>query len=534
MHSHLGWFLLLAPLALVAAAAFTRLEANALSALRAARIATLAALAVAALGAIAVAFEGGTRTPTLGIFGAGLGVTLDGLSAAMALLVAFIGVVVVGYSRNYLAGDPGQVRFTRLLLLAIASVLAIAIAGNLAMLLAAWIATGLVLNRLLLFYPERRNARLAAFKERLVGRLGDLALAIAVAILAVVAGGFDLATISAAMPQAAAAQGGLVTLAGLLIVVAAVTRCAQFPLHGWLMEVMETPTPVSALLHAGVVNAGGFLVLRLADVMVTAPAALIVLAAVGGISALFASLVMLTQTSVKVSLAWSTVAQMGFMLLQCGLQSFGAAFLHIVAHSLYKAHAFLSSGGVIDVLRTSWSPSPGGQPHPARLGLFIAALVVGAGALALAAGFAPLERPGPSALAAILAIGLAVYVVGAIDERWNGYVVGGAAAAAIGVGALYLLLQAGAERLLADALPAPAPADGAAVALAIVVVIAFAALAILQTEIARRAGLPFWRGFYVHLSNGLYVNTWLNRQAIAALSRRPAAPVPQIVSQPKG
>ena len=139
----------------------------------------------------------------------------------------------------------------------------------------------------------------------------------------------------------------LTIAAAALLAIAALLKSAQFPTHGWLTEVMETPTPVSALLHAGVVNAGGFLLIRFADVMLQAPVVLAVLVMVGGFTALFGSLVMLTQSAVKTSLAWSTVAQMGFMILQCGLALFPIALLHIVAHSLYKAHAFLASGSAI-------------------------------------------------------------------------------------------------------------------------------------------------------------------------------------------
>jgi hypothetical protein len=151
-----------------------------------------------------------------------------------------------------------------------------------------------------------------------------------------------------------------------LLALAAMLKSAQFPTHGWLTEVMETPTPVSALLHAGVINAGGFLLIRFADVMLLAPGVLAVLVMIGGFTALFGGLVMLTQSAVKTSLAWSTVAQMGFMILQCGLALFPLALLHIVAHSLYKAHAFLASGQA----RSIWSRRSGGPArcHPERRG----------------------------------------------------------------------------------------------------------------------------------------------------------------------
>jgi NAD(P)H-quinone oxidoreductase subunit 5 len=126
---------------------------------------------------------------------------------------------------------------------------------------------------------------------------------------------------------------------------------------------METPTPVSALLHAGVINAGGFLLIRFADVMLLSPGVLAVLVMLGGFTALFGGLVMLTQSAVKTSLAWSTVAQMGFMILQCGLALFPLALLHIVAHSLYKAHAFLASGAGGDGVAAIRRPGPVAIPN---------------------------------------------------------------------------------------------------------------------------------------------------------------------------
>ena len=147
-----------------------------------------------------------------------------------------------------------------------------------------------------------------------------------------------------------------------MLALAAVLKSAQFPTHGWLTEVMETPTPVSALLHAGVINAGGFLLIRFADVMLLAPGVLAALVMIGGFTALFGSLVMLTQPAVKTSLAWSTVAQMGFMIFECGLALFPLALLHIVAHSLYKAHSFLASGGAVERVAAIRRPGPVAVP----------------------------------------------------------------------------------------------------------------------------------------------------------------------------
>jgi NAD(P)H-quinone oxidoreductase subunit 5 len=278
-------------------------------------------------------------------------------------------------------------------------VLGVISAGNLAFLILAWIATSVGLNTLLLFYRERPAAQLAAKTKFIASRLGDLFLICAAASLWMSFGTLAFPELFAA---ARTAPSGTLALPAIFIVLAALLKSAQLPFHGWLVEVMETPTPVSALLHAGVINAGGFLVLRLADIVAPSESALHILSLVGGATALFGSIVMLTQTSVKAALAYSTIAQMGFMMLECGLGAFAAALLHILAHSLYKAHAFLSSGSVIDLARASWTPSPGGQPHPARFALALAASVPVAFAVGGMFHAGILDNPGAATLATIL------------------------------------------------------------------------------------------------------------------------------------
>ena len=170
-------------------------------------------------------------------------------------------------------------------------------AGNLVQLILAWIATSLFLNRLLLFYPDRVAAQRAAAKKFVTARLSDVALIGAAALLAVADRSADIGSI---LKAAHAGEGGsLSVLAAGLMALAAMLKSAQFPTHGWLTEVMETPTPVSALLHAGVINAGGFLLIRFADVMPLAPGVLAALVMIGGFTALYGSLVMLTQPAVR-------------------------------------------------------------------------------------------------------------------------------------------------------------------------------------------------------------------------------------------
>ena len=257
------------------------------------KLAEAAALAgvIAALVSTGVCIlQGPGVSPLIGLDGIGLSIRLDAVSVAMVLLVTFIGWVVVRYAATYLDGDARQGAFTGWLSLTLASVMLLVTAGNLVQLVIAWIATSLFLHRLLLFYPDRIAAQRAARKKYVTARFGDVALVSAAGLLAAAFGTTDIATILAAAH--AGSGGSLAVGAAALLALAAVLKSAQFPTHGWLTEVMETPTPVSALLHAGVINAGGFLLIRFADVMLLAPGVLAVLVMIGGFTALFGGLVM--------------------------------------------------------------------------------------------------------------------------------------------------------------------------------------------------------------------------------------------------
>lgn len=401
--------LLMPPLVLAAAALAMRLFPPARGSwrLRLPEIAALAALAVAALAAIQLAVAGPSTSPLFGIASIGLSVRSDIVSVAMTLTVAFVGWAVLRFSRVALDGEARQPAFMGWMAATIACVLLLVGAGNIVQLVLGWVATGFTLHQLLLFYPERPRARRAARKKALSGIVASAALLGAGGILVAGYGTSDIAAINAA---AQAGEGpSLLWLAALLIAIAAIFKSALVPTHGWLTEVMEAPTPVSALLHAGVVNAGGFVLIRFADVLVAAPGVLAVLALVGGFSALIGAAVALTQPAVKTSLAWSTCAQMGFMVLQCGLALFPLALLHIVAHSLYKAHAFLASGGAVNEVSATRRPGPVAVPGLASvarafglaLGLY---LLVGL-------GFGILSKPPQTvALGAILIFGV-VYLI---------------------------------------------------------------------------------------------------------------------------
>jgi NAD(P)H-quinone oxidoreductase subunit 5 len=527
MHSAVLWLAVLGPLGLacVGALAFVGRLTCADGASRASIGAALVAPCVALITCVFVASGGPLHTPMIGVYGIGLSLYVDRLTAAMFLLVAFIGVIVVAYSRNYMAGDPRHVRFTGTLCLTLSAVLMVILAGNLFLFALAWIATTLGLHQLLVFYPGRPAALLAARKKFIASRAGDLCLLVAIGLLYQMAGSLEYSSIFNVARALHTHSGGLgnIHAVAVLLIMTAMLKSAQFPLHGWLIEVMETPTPVSALLHAGIINAGGFLILRFAEVIALSIPALNTLAAIGGFTALFGSAVMLTQTSVKVSLAYSTIAQMGFMMLECGLGAFSAALLHILAHSLYKAHAFLSSGSVIDIARGSWTPGVVGKPHPARLIIAIAAVLLITFLISRVFGATLTEEPGVFALGAVLVMSLIHMIASSIDERPNSYVVGRALLLSAGTALLYFGLQRTAEILMAGTLPATQAARGpVGVAIVTLVVLSFATVVFLQGVIPRRAREPRWQALYAHVANGLYVNTLANRLVIQFWPSRPS------------
>jgi NAD(P)H-quinone oxidoreductase subunit 5 len=439
-----------------------------------------------------------------------LGVYFDQLAAVMALLITFVGWVIARYSVRYLGGDPKQGRFLRWIGFTLGAVLLLVVSRNLVMFTAAWMLTSAGLHNLLTHRRERPGALLAARKKFVISRLGDAMLVVALVLTYRLLGSFEYADVfEAARSLRESGEGGAsVTLIGLLYVVGAMTKSAQFPLHTWLPETMETPTPVSALMHAGIINAGGFLVLRLSPLVSLSPLALEVLALVGAVTAILGAVVMLTQTSVKRALAYSTVAQMGFMMLQCGLGAFAAALLHIVAHSLYKAHAFLRSGSVIDDAEASRPPRP--VEDRGAMAAALTALPVGA---AIAAGGIGLvgaidgPKPGALVLGLVLSIALAQLIAAAIRTGRSG-LVAKSVGAAVGVTAAYLLAYLASDRLLGDSIAHEASDTGViGVVVLSVVAVGFVGVFLLQQSLSAPGYHPAWlRRFYVHARNGFYID----------------------------
>ncbi|MBC3871862.1 NADH-quinone oxidoreductase subunit L [Undibacterium oligocarboniphilum] len=263
----------------------------------------------------------------------------------LAILVQLLGTVIGGFSARYLQGEAAQRRYVSALATVLAAVHLLLMADHWLVLIAAWALVGVALQHLLCFYPDRAFARLAAHKKRIADRLADGLLMGAAGLAWVEVGSGSLSALW--MHVAREGMSTSLQLSALALVLAVVLRTALLPVHGWLIQVMEAPTPISALLHAGVVNLGGFVLIRFAPLLEQAAPARWLLMLLGLASAVLAGMVMLTRISIKVRLAWSTVAQMGFMLLECALGLYTLAALHLIGHSLYKAHAFLSASTVV-------------------------------------------------------------------------------------------------------------------------------------------------------------------------------------------
>jgi len=446
----------------------------------------------------------------LGVGDFAIGVYVDAVTVIMLALVSLVGAIVSTYSRNYLAGDTDEGRFHKWLLLTLASILTLLVASNLLMLSLFWIATSLSLHRLLVFYPDRPTAVLAAHKKFVFSRIGDASLLTASLLIGATLGTTDLAGIHAAMADFSGPLPATLQGAAWLIALAAVLKCAQFPFHGWLLQVMEAPTPVSALLHAGIVNAGAFLVIRTSPVMSYSGSAMDALAIVGLVTLAVASLVMLTQTSIKVSLAWSTSAQMGFMLLEAGLGLYSLALLHLVAHSLYKAHAFLASGSSVDGFRAPALRFGYGAPKPwhwlvAFQGALLMAILAG-----LAFGVDPAEQPALVITGAIVAVAVAQLLLQALTLLDDAALLLRATAIGALVCVGYFGLHAGFEHAIAGAVQPMAQGGAFDLAIGAAVIAVFVGLILLQHLFTRLAP-PLRQAIQVHLYNGLYVDVLVTR-----------------------
>lgn len=300
-------------------------------------------------------------------------IMVDRLAAVMMVLISSVSLVIHVYSERYMVGDGGYTRFFAFLGGLTFVLLSLVSSGNLLWMFVCWHLVTWLLAALLVCNPASRAARDAGQNTFWVQSLGDAAFALVLVILYVAYGTLDVTELFARVQATPvniwpglALEVDVPLVTTLLLVLSVMTKSAQFPFHFWLIGTIEAPTPVSALMHAGIVNAGGFLVNRMAPLFGLAPTTLHLLFVIGGLTALIGASAMLTQSSVKRTLVYSTMGQMGYMVMECGLGAFALAVFHLCAHGLFKATLFLNSGAQIHKARTEFKLPPGNRVEESR------------------------------------------------------------------------------------------------------------------------------------------------------------------------
>ncbi len=273
---------------------------------------------------------------------------VDNLTACLLIVVTTIGMLVHIYSIGYMAHDPGYWRFFAYLNLFMFSMLLLVLADNWLVVFVAWELVGLSSYLLIGFWYRKRSAALASKKAFIVNRVGDVGFALGIIAIWVNTGTLDIRDSLAALSQDGATFAIPLFVTALLIFAGAMGKSAQWPLHVWLPDAMEGPTPVSALIHAAtMVNAGVYLVARANPLFAATPESLVVVAAIGIFTAIFAASIAFTQTDIKRVLAYSTLSQLGYMFAALGVGAFTAAIFHLMTHGFFKGLLFLGSGSVI-------------------------------------------------------------------------------------------------------------------------------------------------------------------------------------------
>ncbi len=315
----------------------------------------------------------------VGSFDAPVAFRVDPLSMVMVLTVTGVGFLIHVYSIDYLHGDPRYTRYFAYLNLFVFSMLMLVLADNFVLLYLGWEGVGLCSYLLIAFWFQRKAAADAGKKAFIVTRIGDTAMLIGIFLIFSTTGSVEFEEVFGAAGSMASATA---TAISLLLFAGAVGKSAQLPLHVWLPDAMEGPTPVSALIHAAtMVTAGVYLVARTHEVFEASPVALDVVAVIGVATAIYAALSAMGQDDLKRVLAYSTISQLGYMFLAVGVGAYGVAIFHLVMHAFFKAAMFLGAGSVMHATH--------GEIDMTRLGglwrrLPVTAAVFTAGGLALA------------------------------------------------------------------------------------------------------------------------------------------------------
>ena len=322
-----------------------------------------------------------------------LGLYVDQLTVLLLLLVTGVSSLVHMFSSRYMHGDPRYERFFAVIALFTFSMLMLVMSTNLLMLFISWEIMGICSYLLISHWSERKSACNAATKSFLVNSVAGVGLSFGIILAFATFHTLDIQTILRQAPDMADRTINvlgwmglewnihLLTIIALFLFVGAIGKSSQVPLHVWLPFAMEAPTPVSALIHAAtMVNAGVFLVARMSPLIMQSTVAMTVIAVIGGTTALFAAFISLAQSDIKKILAYSTMSQIGFMIMTCGLGAFVAAIFHLLAHGALKAFLFLSTGNALQNVIGTPHPHTGKPSHHPVLthswSLYLGALVL--------------------------------------------------------------------------------------------------------------------------------------------------------------
>jgi len=288
---------------------------------------------------------------SVGDFKVDVSFLMDPLSAVMVLVVTGVGSLIHIYATGYMSHDPSYRRFFMYLNLFMFSMLTLVLADNYLLMFVGWEGVGLCSYLLIGFWYERPAASQAGKKAFIVNRIGDFGFMLGMFMLVVATGSLDYERVFQAAPHVFVAGGTAITLATLLMFLGATGKSAQIPLFTWLPDAMEGPTPVSALIHAAtMVTAGVYMLARSHVLFELAPTTMEVVALIGAMTALLAATIGLAQNDIKRVLAYSTVSQLGYMFMACGVGAFGAGIFHVMTHAFFKALLFLGAGSVIHAM----------------------------------------------------------------------------------------------------------------------------------------------------------------------------------------
>jgi NADH-quinone oxidoreductase subunit L len=283
-----------------------------------------------------------------GEFQANIGFLVDPLSLVMMLVVSGVSFIIHVYSVGYMHDDPDYSRYFTYLNLFVFFMLILVAANNFLLMFVGWEGVGLCSYFLIGFWYEKKSASDAGKKAFIVNRIGDFGFLLAIFLIFVTFGTVDFTRVFAAAPGKLEAGSTLATLITLLLFMGATGKSAQIPLYTWLPDAMEGPTPVSALIHAAtMVTAGVYMVARCNVLFVLAPTSLLIVAIIGAATAIFAASIGLAQNDIKRVLAYSTISQLGYMFLACGVGAFTAGIFHLMTHAFFKALLFLGAGSVM-------------------------------------------------------------------------------------------------------------------------------------------------------------------------------------------